>query len=60
MLEGARKAIYHFSLRNMNYQFQYLPLIPLAPGNATAFAVDMFRRTVYLAVGNQLYLGFVP
>jgi len=60
MLEGARKAVYHFSLRNMNYQFQYLPLIPLAPGNATAFAVDMFRRTIYLAVGNQLYLGFVP
>ena len=60
LLEGAQKAVYHFSLRNLNYQYQYLPLVPLAPGNATAFAVDMFRRTIYLAVGNQVYLGFVP
>jgi hypothetical protein len=60
LLEGGNQAIYHFSLRNLAFQQQYLPESPLSAGDATAYTVDPVQRTLYLAVGNQVFHGTIP
>lgn len=59
LLEAGTQSIYHFSLRNLAFQRQYLPRETL-PGNATAFLVDNLGRYLYLAVGNQIYHAILP
>lgn len=59
LLEAQTQSIYHFSLRNLAFQRQYLPRDPL-PGNTTAFLVDNLGRYLYLAVGNQIYHAILP
>lgn len=55
-----RQAIYHFSLRNLIFQNRYLPADPLPDRPATSFFVNPLKRTVYLAVGYQVYYGVLP
>lgn len=59
-LESASHAVYHFSLRNLAMQRQFLPeqLLPSKP--ATAFAVNQAQRTIFLAIGNQVYYAAIP
>jgi hypothetical protein len=62
LLEPLQQAIYHFSLRNLAFQGQYLPdpqnSLPDRP--ATAFAVDNIQRYLFLALGNQVYYAILP
>lgn len=60
LLEAQTQAIYHFSLRNLAFQRQYLPETELSAAQATAFAVDNIRRYLYLAVRNQVFYAVMP
>lgn len=60
LLEPATQAIYHFSLRNLSFQRQYMPDRELASGQATAFTVDNIQRYLFLAIGNQVYYAVLP
>jgi hypothetical protein len=60
ILEASTQAIYHFSLRNLVFQRQYLPLNSLSTRSATAFAVNPVRRNIFLAIGNQVYYAILP
>jgi len=59
-LEPTSQAIYHFSLRNLAFQRQFLPVNPLPSSNASAFAVDTIHRNLYLAIGNQIFYAIMP
>lgn len=60
LLEPQSHAIYHFSLRTLTFQRQYLSLEPLSPRPATAFFVDPIMRNIFLAIGNQIYFASLP
>ena len=60
LLEGGGQAVYHFSLRNLVFQRQYLPPSNLSTRSATAFAVNPVRRLIFLAIGNQVYYASLP
>ncbi len=60
LLESSTRAVYHFSLRNLAFQGQYVPAGSLVSGPATAFAVDNIHHYIYLAVGNQVYYAVLP
>lgn len=59
-LEPDNHAVFHFSLRNLVLESQYLPKEPLSPRPATGFYVDAANRTVYLAIANEVYYGIMP
>jgi hypothetical protein len=59
-LEPQKHAIYHFSLRNLAFQRQYLPVEPLSNDEATAFTVDTVQRNLFLVIGNQVFHGIIP
>ena len=59
-LEPEAQAIYHFSLRNLAFQRQYLPETPLDGEAATAFAHDPLKRLLFLAIGDQVYYAGMP
>jgi len=60
LLEPGSHAFYHFSLRNLAFQKQYLPEQPLPARNASAFAINHTRRFLYLALGNQVFYAAMP
>ena len=60
LLEPKSQAIFHFSFRNLAFQRQYLPLKTMPEGLATAFLVHASKRTIYLAIGNQVFYGALP
>lgn len=60
LLEPKSQAIYHFSLRNLAFQRQYLPAEGLPARAATAFAVNPLERTFFLAIENNVYYGNIP
>jgi hypothetical protein len=63
LLEPNSQAIYHFSLRNLAFQRQYLPLPSMkVPANraATAFFIQASKRYLFLAVGNEVYYTVMP
>ncbi len=60
LLEPKNQAIYHFSLRNLTFQKQYLPEDPLPSKPATSFAINQDRRFLFLALGNQIYYAAMP
>lgn len=60
LLEAQTQAIYHFSLRNLAFQRQYMPNDELGAAPASAFTVDNIRRYLYLAVGSQIYYAVMP
>jgi hypothetical protein len=60
LLEPKDQAIYHFSLRSLAFQRQYMPSKELASGPATAFFVDNIKRRLFLAAGGQVYYAVMP
>ncbi len=60
LMEPKSHSIYHFSLRNLVYKRQLLPKEPLPTRPATAFFVDVSKRMLYLAIGNEIYYGIIP
>ena len=60
LLEPKSQSIYHFSLRNLAFQRQYLPENPLPAREATAFAVDTLQRNLFIALGNEIYYAVMP
>jgi hypothetical protein len=60
LLEPKEQAIYHFSLRRLAFQRQYLPQTRLPSHDATAFAVNQGRGYIYIALGNQVFYAVLP
>ena len=60
LLEPKSRAVYHFSLRTLNFHSQYVPESGIASGPATAFTVDQIQRVLYLAIGNQVFQASMP
>lgn len=60
LLEPKSRAIYHFSLRTLNFHSQFVPESGIASGPATAFTVDQIQRVLYLAIGNQVFQASIP
>ena len=60
LLEPRSHAIYHFSLRNLAFQRQYMPEQMLSTRDATAFAVDNIQRILLLATGNEVFYAAMP
>ncbi|MEW5869011.1 MAG: hypothetical protein AB1894_07020 [Chloroflexota bacterium] len=60
LLEPVSKGIYHFSLRSLAFQRQFMPSTTLAGGGATAYAVNPIQRYFFLAAGGQVYYAAVP
>jgi hypothetical protein len=58
MLDPVNQAIYHFSLR-LTFQRQFRALTDLGQGEATAFTISP-NRTIFLAIGNQVYYADLP
>jgi hypothetical protein len=59
-LNGDGPAVYHFSLRNLSFQKQFLAETPLPNHSASAFAVDHSRGYLILALGNEVYYAALP
>jgi len=57
-LDPIARSIFQFSLR-LNLVQQYRPQVDLPEGLATAFAVSP-TRSVFLALENKIYIGFLP
>jgi hypothetical protein len=60
LLEPLEHAVYHFSLRSLAFQRQYLPETPLPARQASAFAINSSRRYLYTALGNQIFYAAMP
>ncbi len=60
LLEPKTQAFFHFSLRNLAFQKEYLPENPLPDRDATAFAINTTRHYLYLALGNQIFYAAMP
>jgi hypothetical protein len=60
LLEAQNQAIYHFSLRTLTFQRQYLPQDALSRNPATAFMVNTLDRTLFMAFGNEVYYATMP
>jgi hypothetical protein len=62
-LDAKNRAIYHFSLRRLNLQRQYLPQpdtdFPLPSGAPTAFTITPNRRAL-IAFDNQVFFSSLP
>lgn len=59
-LEPANHSIYHFSLRSLVFQRHYMPREKISLFPATAFTVYPERRTLFLAIGNEVFHGTIP
>jgi hypothetical protein len=59
LLEPDSKAVYHFSVR-LTLQRQYQSSNSLPEGAATSFAINRSSRTIFLAIGNQVYYANLP
>jgi hypothetical protein len=59
LLEPNSHAIYHLSVR-LTFQRQFRPSKPLPEGPATAFAISRGNRTVFMAIGNQVFYASMP
>lgn len=59
-LNGDGPAVYHFSLRNLSFQKQFLAEGTLPRKKASAFAVDHSRGYLILALGNEVYYAALP
>ena len=59
LLDPEKSAIYHFSVR-LTLQRQYQSSQPLPDGRATSFAVNRGNRSVFLALGNQIFNANLP
>jgi hypothetical protein len=59
-LEATDHSIYHFSLRSIIFQRHYMPQRQLSLLPATAFTIYPERRTLFLAIGNEVFHGTIP
>ncbi len=59
-LNGDGPAVYHFSLRNLSFQKQFLAETALPNHKASAFTVDHSRGYLILALGNEVYYAALP
>lgn len=59
LLDAFNKGINLFSVR-LSYAKQYQPADPLPDQPASAFAINKTNRTVFLAIGNQVYYAALP
>jgi hypothetical protein len=59
-MEPREHALYHFSLRNLAFQQQYLSSTRLPSQPASAFAIDQVKRHIFLAFGPEVYYGALP
>lgn len=59
-LESKNRSLYHFSLRNLVFQQEYLSANSLPSRPATAFTIDSLARNVFLAVGYEVFYGPLP
>lgn len=59
LLDPFKKGINLFSIR-LSYARQYQPIEPLPEPPASAFAINKTNRTVFLAVGGQVYYAALP
>lgn len=59
LLEPDSKAVYHLSVR-LTLQRQYQSSNPLPQGAASSFAINRGSRTIFLAIGNQVYYANLP
>lgn len=57
-LDPLARSFYHFTLR-LNLVQQFQPQPDLEPGLATALAISS-TRSVFMAIGNQVYQAFLP
>ncbi|MEJ2711390.1 MAG: hypothetical protein P8074_27530 [Anaerolineales bacterium] len=60
LLQPQTQAIYHFSLRTLNYHRQFMPHELLAGKPASAMAVNQLERMLFLAVDNQVFRASMP
>jgi hypothetical protein len=60
LLQPQTQAVYHFSLRTLNYHSQFMPQELLAGKPATAMAINQLERILFLAVDNQVFRGSMP
>lgn len=60
LVQPESHAVYHFSLRSLVYQAQYLPLFPLIDQPITAASVDAYSRLIFIALGNRVYYAVLP
>lgn len=58
LLDPQKQAIYYFSVL-LNLQWQYQPVVPVAEGKASAFAISP-NRTAFLAIGNYVFYAAMP
>jgi hypothetical protein len=59
MLEPTTQSVYHFSVR-LTFQRQFRSSQPLPSGPATAFAISHTNRTVFMAIGNEVFYADLP
>lgn len=59
LLEPGSQAIYHFSVR-LTFQRQFQSSQPLPDGPATAFTLSHTNRTVFIAIGNEVFYATLP
>lgn len=59
LLDPLVKGINLFSVR-LSYALQYRPAETLSNQRASAFAINKTNRTVFLAIGNQVYYAALP
>jgi hypothetical protein len=57
-LEPKNQALFYFSVL-LTLQYQYQPKVPLAQGDATAFAISP-NRIAFLAIANNVYYAAMP
>jgi hypothetical protein len=59
LLDPLARSLYNLSVR-LTFDRQYLPQSPFPVGEATAFGVNKANRTVFMALGNQVYYAALP
>jgi len=59
LLDPLARALYNLSVR-LTFDRQYLAERPFPKGEATAFGVNKANRTIFIAVGNQVYYAALP
>lgn len=59
-LEPAGQSVFHFSFRSVGFLEELAPLKPMGGGAATGFTVNQLKGLVFIAVGNQVFVGDIP
>jgi hypothetical protein len=60
LMDPRSQTVYRFSLRSLTFQRAYLPALRLPDRDATAFYVSPTDRTIFLALGDEVYKAQIP